>query len=172
MRKNVARRDEREEGDSYSVAAAALRLPPRALRVGGRIGRAGSDGRPLPRFTTGDAEAAGGGAGAVGSTVVAGSSAACRSMTLPERRGRRVMVSPVSSSTSWSPVTRPSFWRRAAGRASQPSYLSRTVVMVALRAQGLRDGHRTHATGAAQAACTRVPGAVRAGRPWARTAPS
>src|SRR4051794_2273712 len=102
MRKNVARRDEREEGDSYSVAAAALRLLPRALSVGGRIGSAVSDGRPLPRFTTGDAEAAGGGAGAVGSTVVAGSSAACRSMTLPERppyaRLHDVLIPPLPSS--------------------------------------------------------------------------
>ena len=98
---------------------AALRLPPRALSVGGTTGSGVLRGRPGPRLTTGAAAAAAGGVAETdGSAVATGSGAASHA---PERTGRRTMLPSDTSSSSWSPVVRPSFWRTAVGRESQPS---------------------------------------------------
>src|SRR4051794_13412569 len=76
MRKKVARPagPGRGKRDGYAGVAAALRLPPRALDVGGTTGNGVLRGRPGPRFTTGAAAAAAGGvAGTDGSATVTGS---------------------------------------------------------------------------------------------------
>src|SRR5438270_11710130 len=111
MRKKVERPagPGRGQRDGYAGVAATLRLPPRALSVGGTTGSGVLRGRPGPRFTTGaEAAAAGGVAETDGFVVVTGSGAAS-SAALLERTGRRTMLPSTSSSSSWAPVVRPSF---------------------------------------------------------------
>src|SRR5690242_17544085 len=89
------------------LAPADLRLPPRALSVGGTVGSAVLRGRPGPRLTIGAAAAAAGGVAETdGSVVATGADAAS---TAPGRTGRRKRPPSDSSSSSRSPVVRPSF---------------------------------------------------------------
>src|SRR4051794_19812056 len=123
----AAERDETEgkQGGGAYGAAAALRLPPRALSVGGMTGNGVLRGRPGPRFTTGSVAAAAGGAGSVrpaGSAVATGSGVAPRT-SAPERTARRKTPPSASSSSSWSAGERPSVWRRATGRGRPPPHL-------------------------------------------------
>src|SRR5689334_8203976 len=100
MRKNVARPLQRGRGKrgGYTGVAAALRLPPRALGVGGTVGSAVLRGRPGPRLTIGAAAAAAGGVAETdGSVVATGADAAS---TAPGRTGRRKRPPSDSSSSS------------------------------------------------------------------------
>ena len=66
--------DHERYGAEPSSALVALRLPPRALSVGGATGSGVLRGRPGPRFTTGAAAAAAGGVAETdGSAGAAGS---------------------------------------------------------------------------------------------------
>ena len=99
-RSTVARHREEGGGCYRPVSAAALRLPPRALSVGGTAGSGVSRGRPGPRFTIDVVAAV---AGTDGSAIVAGAGAASPA-TLLERTGRRTMSPPVRRTRRTTPV--------------------------------------------------------------------
>src|SRR5947209_20623349 len=94
----VAPASDHERYGAEPSALAALRLPPRALSVGGTTGSGVLRGRPGPRLTIGAAAAAAGGVAETDGSAVATGSGAASSAVVPGRTGRRVMPSSDSSS--------------------------------------------------------------------------